>query len=107
MKSWLTAAQRKAVEDLAPERIQIPGGPKARLVYQAGGPPAVSVRIQDLYGVQSVLRLPDGRTTVLIHVLGPNHRPVQVTQDLSAFWREAYPGIKAEMQKKYPRHEWR
>jgi ATP-dependent helicase HrpB len=107
IKSWLTAEQRKAVETLAPERVQLPDGPRIKLVYQPDGPPHLSARIQDLYGVKSTVKLPRSDTPVLIHVLAPNHRPVQVTPDLTTFWRETYPKVKSEFQRKYPKHDWR
>ena len=65
------------------------------------------MRIQELYDVQGPLKIAMGRVPLVVHILGPNHRPVQVTQDLESFWREMYPKVKQELQRKYPRHEWR
>ncbi|MBI4027828.1 MAG: ATP-dependent helicase HrpB [Verrucomicrobia bacterium] len=107
VRSWLSQPQQALVEQYAPERLTLPNGRKARLVYAAEGPPAISARIQDLYGVEGNLQIARGDVEVVIHILAPNHRPVQVTQNLSTFWREAYPKIKQELQRKYPRHEWR
>jgi ATP-dependent helicase HrpB len=67
----------------------------------------LAARIQELYGVTGGLRVASGRIPVVIQVLAPNHRPIQVTQDLANFWRESYPKIKPELQRKYPKHEWR
>jgi ATP-dependent helicase HrpB len=106
VKAQLNPGQRDLLEKMAPERLQLPDGPRPKLVYQESGPPVLSACIQDLYGVKDALRLPGG-DPVLIHVLAPNHRPVQVTQDLSTFWRDAYPKVKAQMQRKYPKHKWR
>ena len=66
-----------------------------------------SARIQELYGVNSTFSLGHGRVPVKIEVLAPNQRPIQVTDDLSNFWREQYPKVKAELSRRYPRHEWR
>ena len=69
--------------------------------------PVLAARIQDLYGLNGSLRICEGRVAILVHILAPNHRPIQITQDLSNFWKEAYPKIKQELQRKYPKHEWR
>ena len=77
------------------------------VAYAAKAAPTVAVRIQDLYGVEGEIRIANGRVPLVIEVLAPNQRPLQVTQNLSNFWRENYPKIKQELQRKYPRHEWR
>jgi ATP-dependent helicase HrpB len=107
VKAWLSPAQIPLVDRFAPERFELPGGRKAKLVYSERQPPALAARIQDLYGVEGSLKICDHRVTVLIQVLAPNHRPIQITQDLSGFWRETYPKLKQELQRKYPKHEWR
>jgi ATP-dependent helicase HrpB len=107
VKSWLTAQQQQLVEQLAPERIELPNGRKAKINYSDSGPPTVAARIQDLYGVERNLTVGRGRVPLVIQVLAPNHRPIQITSDLEGFWREAYPKIKKELQRKYPKHEWR
>lgn len=107
VKSWLSSAQQGLVEQFAPERITLPNGRKAKIMYSASTPPSVAVRIQDLYGVERNLALGPSRQPLVIQVLAPNHRPIQITSDLEGFWRDAYPKIKKELQRKYPRHEWR
>jgi ATP-dependent helicase HrpB len=107
VKGWLSDSQQRAVERFAPERIALPGGRRAKLQYTEQQPPVLSARIQDLYGVKDSLKICSGRVTVLIHVLAPNHRPVQITQDLTNFWKATYPTIKQELRRKYPKHEWR
>ena len=69
--------------------------------------PVLSARIQELYGIEGKFTLGHGRVPVKIEVLAPNQRPIQVTDDLTNFWREQYPKIKAELSRRYPRHEWR
>ncbi len=107
MKSWLSGQQQAWVEEYAPERIELPGGKRAKVVYSVEGPPTVAARIQDLYGVKQGLWIAQHRVPVRIQVLAPNQRPVQVTENLATFWRETYPKLKLELQRKYPRHEWR
>jgi len=107
VKSWLSQAQNSLLEQYAPERITLPNGRKAKVLYAEKAAPTVAVRIQDLYGVESDLRIAGGRVTLVIEVLAPNQRPIQVTQNLANFWKESYPKIKQELSRKYPRHEWR
>ncbi|MFN2507193.1 MAG: ATP-dependent helicase HrpB [Chthoniobacterales bacterium] len=107
VKSWLSPQQQQLVEQFAPERITLPNGRKAKITYAASNSPSVAARIQDLYGVERNLALGRGRIPLVIQVLAPNNRPLQVTTDLEGFWRETYPKIKKELQRKYPKHEWR
>jgi ATP-dependent helicase HrpB len=88
-----------------PERVELPSGRRAKVQYAADGSPKISARIQDLYGTKSLTVA--GRVPVRIEVLAPNNRPVQITENLSAFWRETYPKLKQELRRKYPKHEWR
>ena len=85
----------------------MPNDRQARITYAAGKPPTIAARIQDLYGVTSSLTIGEGKVPLRIEILAPNHRPIQITDDLTIFWRESYPAIKTELQRKYPRHEWR
>ncbi|MCW5547893.1 MAG: ATP-dependent helicase HrpB [Opitutaceae bacterium] len=107
LRDWLTAEQLAVMDDYLPERLTMANGRKAKLRYAKEGPPILSARIQELYGVNSTFSLGHGRVPVRIEVLAPNHRPIQVTDDLSNFWREQYPKIKTELSRRYPRHEWR
>jgi ATP-dependent helicase HrpB len=107
VKSWLGAAQQQTLDELAPERIKLSSGRAAKITYGAGAPPTIAARIQDLYDTPRGLAVGRGRTPLRIQVLAPNHRPIQITSDLESFWREGYPQIKKELQRKYPKHEWR
>ena len=107
VKSWLSASQQEMLEKFAPERISLPNGKKWKITYDAKQAPVIAARIQELYGVEGSLTIAAGRVPLVIQVLAPNQRPVQVTQNLSTFWKEAYPKLKVELQRKYPRHEWR
>lgn len=107
LQDWLLPEQLAVLDDYLPERITMANGRKARVTYAKDGPPVLSARIQELYGVEARFTLGRGRVPVKIEVLAPNQRPIQVTDDLSNFWREQYPKIKAELSRRYPRHEWR
>ncbi|MFO7534164.1 MAG: ATP-dependent helicase HrpB [Kiritimatiellia bacterium] len=107
VRDWLSGAQRALVERHAPERIELANGKRAKVVYAAGAPPHIAMRIQELYGVNTTPTIAMGRAPLQVQILAPSHRPVQITQDLRGFWRDAYPKIKQELQRKYPRHEWR
>ena len=101
------AAQQQLLDQHAPERLELPNGRKAKITYAAGQPPALGARIQDLYGVEADLKIAAGKVPLVIQVLAPNWRPVQITTSLATFWKESYPKLKQELQRKYPKHEWR
>jgi ATP-dependent helicase HrpB len=107
LREWLTQEQLAVLDDYLPERLVMANGRKAKLDYAAEGPPVLSARIQELYGIEGRFTLGHGRVAVKIHVLAPNYRPIQVTDDLTSFWAEMYPKVKAELSRRYPRHEWR
>jgi len=107
VKSWLNAAQQDLVDKHAPERVELSNGRNAKLTYVADGSPFISLRIQELYGVKQTPKIAGGRVPLVVHILAPNQRPVQITQDMARFWTEHYPRIKQEYQRKYPKHEWK
>ena len=107
VKSWLSRQQQGWIEEYAPERIQLPRGRTVKVVYSVDGAPTIAARIQDLYGIKETLWIAGRRVAVRIQVLAPSNRPVQITENLAVFWRETYPKLKQELQRKYPKHEWR
>jgi ATP-dependent helicase HrpB len=107
VKSWLSRQQQGWVEEYAPERIELRRGRKAKVLYAAGGAPTIAARIQDLYGIKEGLWIASRRVSLRIEVLAPSNRPVQVTENLGVFWRETYPKLKQQLQRRYPKHEWR
>jgi ATP-dependent helicase HrpB len=107
VNSWLSRQQQAWIDEYAPERIELPRGRKAKVLYSADGAPTIAARIQDLYGIKEGLWIAAGRVPVRIQVLAPSNRPVQVTENLSLFWRETYPKLKQQLQRKYPKHDWR
>jgi ATP-dependent helicase HrpB len=107
VKSWLSRQQQAWIEEYTPERIQLPKGRMVKVVYSADGPPTIAARIQDLYGIKDALWIANRRVRVRIQVLAPSNRPVQITENLADFWRDTYPELKRQLQRRYPKHEWR
>jgi ATP-dependent helicase HrpB len=104
---WLSSAQKEPLDKHAPERITLTNGKSPKVIYDAATPPHIEVRLQELYDVNTVPKIGMGRVPVVLHILAPNMRPVQITQDLAGFWRDHYPKVKQELQRKYPKHQWR
>lgn len=102
----LRHAQRQAVEREAPERIGVPSGSLIAVKYEEGRPPVLAVRIQELFGLTDTPRVAGGRVKVLMHLLAPNYRPQQVTDDLASFWANTYPVVRKELRVRYPKHAW-
>ena len=110
---WLSRLQAAAgyerlaeIDRLAPADIALPNGKRHPIHYEPGTQPFIAVRIQELFGVRDTPRIAAGRIPVLLHLLGPNHRPQQVTSDLASFWENTYPEVKKELRRRYPKHSW-
>jgi ATP-dependent helicase HrpB len=106
MRGRLTPRQLQAVEREAPERLAVPSGSRIALRYELGRPPVLAVRIQEVFGLRDAPRVAGGRVRVLLHLLAPNYRPQQVTDDLASFWANTYPQVRKELRARYPRHAW-
>lgn len=92
---------------LAPARLPVPSGSLIRLNYSPDGrPPVMEVRLQELFGLLETPCVNEGRTKVVIHLLSPGYKPVQVTQDLKSFWANTYPEVRKELRTRYPKHSW-
>ena len=107
LRSWLEPWQQDLLDKHAPERVTLSNGRTPKVTYEAEGLPFISLRIQELFDVAQTPRIAQGRVLLSVHILAPSMRPVQVTQDLANFWREHYPGIRSELRRRYPKHEWR
>lgn len=105
--SWIPANQRGMLDKYAPERVSLPNGRTPKVTYEPNASPYISLRIQELFGITQTPSIAMGRVPLNVHILAPSMRPVQVTNDMASFWREHYPRIKSELQRKYPKHEWR
>ncbi|MHC4875471.1 MAG: ATP-dependent RNA helicase [Planctomycetota bacterium] len=110
---WLEAIKGRfdwqqvtALEREAPEKIELPGGRRFRLEYAPGKPPILAVKIQDAFGLMDTPRLASGRVPVLMHLLAPNNRPQQITDDLASFWQNGYPQVRKDLRGRYPKHAW-
>jgi ATP-dependent helicase HrpB len=106
LRGKLTHAQRQVVDREAPERIAVPSGSRVAIAYEEGRPPVMAVRIQEMFGLADTPRVAGGRVKVLLHLLAPNYRPQQVTDDLSSFWANTYPIVRKELRARYPKHAW-
>ncbi len=93
------------LERLAPERIAVPSGSSVAIDY-GQDPPVLAVKLQEMFGCEESPRIADGRIPLLLHLLSPAGRPLQVTSDLAAFWRGAYGEVRREMRGRYPKHPW-
>jgi ATP-dependent helicase HrpB len=106
IQATLTHPQRQAVATEAPERLEVPSGSHIALRYEVGRPPVLAVRIQEVFGLRETPRIARGRVRVLLHLLAPNYRPQQVTDDLASFWANTYPQVRRELRARYPKHAW-
>ena len=98
---------RQVVERLAPSHVALPGGRNARVDYRRGADaPVVRARLQDCFGLRQTPRLDDGRRPVLMELLSPGFKPVQLTQDMEGFWRTTYFEVRKELRRRYPKHAW-
>ena len=100
---------RSCLDDLAPERLGVPSGSHIRLDYTPcleGGEPVLAVKLQELFGCRTSPTVADGRVPVMLHLLSPARRPLQVTRDLASFWAKGYPEVRKEMRGRYPKHPW-
>ena len=94
------------VDRLAPPRLTLSRGRAVRVHYEPGKPPWAESRLQDFFGMKDTPRVADGKVPLVVHLLAPNHRAVQITQDLAGFWTRHYPTVRKELMRKYPRHAW-
>jgi ATP-dependent helicase HrpB len=106
MRGQLTYQQLQAIEREAPDRLEVPSGSHIQIEYAEGRPPVLAARIQELFGLAETPRLAGGRVKLLLHLLAPNQRPQQVTDDLASFWKNGYPLVRKELRGRYPKHSW-
>lgn len=94
------------LDEIAPDRLQVPSGSTVRVAYDGGEPPVVAVKVQETFGWTAAPALADGRAPVVLHLLSPAGRAVAITADLASFWTQGYPQVRAELRARYPRHAW-
>jgi ATP-dependent helicase HrpB len=96
----------RRLDKLAPQRMTVPGGGSYRIDYDVEGDPVLSVRLQEMFGLQSAPQVADGRARLKIVMLSPGMKPVAVTQSLETFWLQGYPDVRKDMRGRYPKHSW-
>ena len=100
-------SQQQAVEKLAPSHIIVPTGSRIRVEYRQGAEaPVIRVRLQECFGLTDTPRVDDGRRPVLMELLSPGYKPVQLTSDLRSFWEGTYFEVRKELKRRYPKHAW-
>ena len=121
LRALLPWPQAARLDELVPERLEVPSGSQVPVDYTAAvggagpadpaeagrvGRPVLAVRVQECFGWAATPRIVEGRVAVLLHLLSPARRPVAVTDDLASFWEQGYPQVRAEMRGRYPKHAW-
>jgi ATP-dependent helicase HrpB len=105
VQQQLPPASRRRIEELAPERIRLPAGRQVRVHYEPDQAPWIASRLQDFFGMTSTPTVGRG-VPVVVRLLAPNNRPVQMTTDLAGFWTRLYPQLRKELSRRYPKHKW-
>lgn len=106
LRTSLTYQQQQLLDREAPEKIRVPSGSQITVHYELDRTPVLAVRIQELFGLPETPRIAGGRVPVVLHLLGPNYRPQQITDDLKSFWNNTYPEVRKELKRRYPKHSW-
>ncbi len=96
----------RLIEEHAPDSIEVPTGNRIRVTYSVGQTPVLAVRLQELFGWTDTPRIAGGRVAIVLHLLGPNYRPVQITDDLRSFWSTTYFQVRKDLRVRYPKHSW-
>jgi ATP-dependent helicase HrpB len=102
----LTWEQRSQLERDAPARLPLPSGRSAPLEYREDGSVVAPVKLQEMFGVLETPKIGGRQEPVLLSLLAPNGRPVQLTRDLRSFWERTYPEVRKELRGRYPKHKW-
>jgi ATP-dependent helicase HrpB len=106
VQTLLTWQQRGLLDRMAPTHISVPSGSRLPIDYQDTLVPVLAVRLQEMFGCEDTPKIGDGTVPVMVHLLSPAGRPVQVTQDLKSFWRSGYMEVRKELRGRYPKHHW-
>ncbi len=106
LDSLLSYEQQRQLERKAPEWIEVPSGSRISLDYESGEVPILAVRLQEMFGLTQTPAIAEGKVPLMLHLLSPSRRPVQVTRDLASFWRHAYLDVRKDLRGRYPKHHW-
>jgi ATP-dependent helicase HrpB len=103
----LSIDKQQALDQLAPAKILVPSGSKLTINYREDGlSPVLAVRIQEIFGLSETPSINEKRTLILLHLLSPGYKPVQITDDLKSFWSNTYFEVKKDLKRRYPKHVW-
>lgn len=106
LQSRFDYATIQQIDQLVPTRWQAPSGKSYKLEYEAGKPPVLAIRVQELFGQKQTPTIANGRVPLQLHLLAPNMRPQQVTDDLMSFWQNTYPQVRKDLRRRYSKHAW-
>jgi ATP-dependent helicase HrpB len=106
LRRKLSPGQSRLLAQMAPEFVAIAGRRQVRVNYESRKPPWIESRLQDFFGMTEGPKIAGGRVALVLHLLAPNRRPVQVTTDLGGFWERTYPQVRRELSRRYPKHSW-
>ena len=102
----LDYAQRRQLDALAPTHVEVPSGSRIAIDYSVGDVPVLAVKLQEMFGATATPTIASGKVPLIVHLLSPAGRPLQVTRDLAGFWKNSYPQVRSEMRGRYPKHPW-
>ncbi len=107
LNSSLDYELQQSLDFLAPTHLKVPSGSNIKIEYfEDGAPPVLSVRLQELFGLAETPQINAGKTSILIHLLSPGFKPVQITSDLKSFWNNTYFEVRKDLKRRYPKHAW-
>ncbi len=106
LRAMLTREQQRLLDDRSPTHIVVPSGSRVVLDYESGDIPVLGVKLQEMFGLADTPKIAGGRVKILLHLLSPSRKPLQITQDLKGFWDSSYHQVKKEMKGRYPKHPW-
>ena len=106
LKEWLPPHQAGVIDHAAPESLTLSNGKEVRVHYSPDEKPKISVLIQHIFGLKDAPTICEGKVPVVVEILGPNSRPVQVTENLAGFWTGSYPAVRSQLRGRYPKHDW-
>src|SRR4029078_3221742 len=106
MQGLFSWQQLQTIEREAPERMEVPSGSWIAFQYEADSPPVLAVATQEVFGIAQTPRVAGGRVPVLMHLLAPNMRVTQITDDLASFWANTYAMVRKDLRARYPKHSW-
>lgn len=106
LNTMLDHTKQREFERLAPESIRVPSGSNIRIDYSDPNAPSLAVRIQEVFGLARTPLIANGKAALVMHLLSPARRPIQVTRDLENFWKNTYSQVRKELKGEYPKHYW-